>query len=170
MHDQKHTFTAARMHAEGTITFGVPVAAVKATGTVTVVDYLKAIATKAAGSITYGVPTAGVKATGTISVVDYTLMSALQGQMTITIVDYAALSGETVTVDGNALVEGTDWDAETSNDVTATNLAAAIDGLGSYEASAVGAVVTVKFSTAGTAGNGKVVTSTDGVHLTLRHL
>ena len=39
MRDLTHTFTAARMHAEGTITYGTPVAGVRATGTVTIVQY-----------------------------------------------------------------------------------------------------------------------------------
>lgn len=39
MRDHKYTFTAARMHAEGTITYGAPTAGVRATGTVTIVQF-----------------------------------------------------------------------------------------------------------------------------------
>lgn len=81
---------------------------------------------------------------------------------TITITDYTALSTDTVTVDGNALVEGTDFDAETSNDVTATNLAAVIDAISGISASASGAVITITADTAGAAGNAITLAYTDG--------
>jgi len=73
----------------------------------------------------------------------------------------------TLTVDGNALVQGTDFTAETSNDVTATNLAAAIDLIAGYSAAAVGAVVTITYDTVGVAGNAKAISTNDATNLTL---
>ena len=43
------------------------------------------------------------------------------------IVDFNAISGATITVDGTALVEGTDWDAVSDNETAASNLATAIE-------------------------------------------
>ena len=165
--DKKLTFTAVKMHAQGSITYNTPVGADFADGTITVTDYLQLIAAKAAGTITFGAPTLGVIASGSVTVVDYTLMGALQSAMTITIDDYTLLGGETVTVDGNALVEGVDWTAATSNDATATSLASAIDGIGTMDAAAVTDTVTVEVTAAGVAGDGTTVTSTDEVHMTL---
>lgn len=72
---------------------------------------------------------------------------------TLQVLDYAALSLATITVAGHDLVEGTDFDAETSDDVTATNIAAAIDALAEVTASAATDTVTVVAATAGAAGN-----------------
>lgn len=59
-----------------------------------------------------------------------------------------------IEVDGDNYTEGTDFDAETSNDITATNLAAAIDGgTNDVDAAAVAAVVTVTAELVGVAGN-----------------
>lgn len=81
---------------------------------------------------------------------------------TITITDYTLLSTDTVSVNATDLVEGTDFDAETSNDVTATNLAAVIDAISGVNATASGAVVTVTATTAGAAGNAIAMTYTAG--------
>lgn len=76
---------------------------------------------------------------------------------TLQVLDYAQLASDnaevTVTVNGVAtvLVEGTDFTAETSDDVTATNLAAAIDALAGVSASAATDTVTVVPSTGITA-------------------
>lgn len=72
---------------------------------------------------------------------------------TVTIVDFNAISGATITVDGNALVEGVDWDAVTDNQTTAGNLATAIDGLTNVGATSNGAVVTITATATGTAGD-----------------
>lgn len=69
----------------------------------------------------------------------------------ITITDYLELAGATLTVtiagvDHDLLEDATgsaDWEAITSNDATATSLAAAIDALDGVSAAAVGNVVTV---------------------------
>ncbi len=69
--------------------------------------------------------------------------------MTLQVLDYATLAAGaptvTVTINGTAhvLTEGTEWTAETSDDVTATNLAAAIALLTGVTAAAVTATVTV---------------------------
>lgn len=59
----------------------------------------------------------------------------------------------TITVNGSALVQGTNFTAETSNDATATNIATAIDGLANINASAESAVVTIVADARGVAGN-----------------
>lgn len=86
----------------------------------------------------------------------------VQAQATVTITDYTQLGTDVITVNGTALTEGTDWNAATSNDVTATNLAAAIDALSGYSASASGAVVTIITDTYGVAGNTETLAYTDG--------
>ena len=63
------------------------------------------------------------------------------------VLDYASLTGNTVTVriDGtnNVLTEGAEWTAATDNDTTASSLATAIAALSGAGATASGAVVTV---------------------------
>ncbi len=61
----------------------------------------------------------------------------------------------------DVLTEGVDFTAETNNNTTATNLAAAIDALTDYSAAAVGAVVTVTVVATGTAGNSLALSSSD---------
>jgi len=95
-----------------------------------------------------GVRDDGVAATGTVTVADYTL-----------------LAGDTFTIDGNVLTEGSEWTAATSNDATATSLAGAIDALPGLSAVAVGAVITIT-ADPGLAGNVAMSTS-DGTNLTL---
>ena len=69
--------------------------------------------------------------------------------LTAQVLDYAQLATDdaevTVTINGvpTVLKEGTDFTAETSDDVTATNLAAAIDALAGVAAAAVTDTVTV---------------------------
>lgn len=65
-----------------------------------------------------------------------------------TVIDYSALAGVTVTIQGTnitntVLTEGVDWTAGTSNEVTATDLASAIDGVDGVSASANGAIIIV---------------------------
>lgn len=79
--------------------------------------------------------------------------------LTLQVLDFAQLASDdaevTVTINGVAtvLVEGTDFTAETNDDVTATNLAAAIDALAGVSAAAVTDTVTVTPSTGLTATN-----------------
>lgn len=92
------------------------------------------------------------------------------GTGTITIVDYTKLGGVTITVGAEEVVEGAaeDWVAETSNTVTATNLAAKLntDLSGTATVTSDGAVVTITADAVGVAGN-LALTSTDEVNLTL---
>jgi len=83
---------------------------------------------------------------------------------TVTINDFSAIGGATVTVDGNALEEGVDWTAETDNATTAGNLAAAIDGLGSVSATSAGDVVTITAAASGTAGNSITLATSHSVN------
>lgn len=78
---------------------------------------------------------------------------------TFTVNNYAALAGDTVTIGATTLTEGVDFTAATSNAVTATALAAAIDALANVTASADGDVVTVLSDTP------SFVTSSDGTNL-----
>lgn len=67
----------------------------------------------------------------------------------LTVIDYASLAGKTVSITvGGATTELLEedsgaWEALTSNDATATSLAAAIDGIAGVAAAAVGAVITI---------------------------
>lgn len=65
----------------------------------------------------------------------------------------------TITIGSDTITEGTDFNALTSDEVTATNIAAAIDLLASYSASADGDTVTVYQTAAGTAGNSTALTT-----------
>jgi hypothetical protein len=78
---------------------------------------------------------------------------------TITIVDYTMLAGKTFTVGSDTLTEGADFNAATSNTVTATNLAAAIDALAGVGATSALGVVTITNDTPGTAGNSKALST-----------
>lgn len=101
---------------------------------------------RAQAKLYFGTPTAGVKSTLELTVLDYSLLSGATLQ-----------SNDLVgTID---ITEGTDYDAETDNATTATNLAAALDALPNISAAAVGAVVTVTVDEPGIGLNGIVVTS-----------
>lgn len=79
---------------------------------------------------------------------------ALSGATLTGGLDYAE-----ITVDGVTYVAGTDFTAETNDDTTATNLAAAIDA-GAQGAGAVTDTVTITAATAGSAGNSIDTTGT----------
>lgn len=91
----------------------------------------------------------------------------MHAEGTITVDDWEALSGTTITVGSDTLTEGVDYNASTDNDTTATALAAAIDALSGVNAAAVANVITIKADAVGTAGNAKVLetNSTDAVTL-----
>ena len=74
----------------------------------------------------------------------------------------------TVVLQGTTKTEQTDWNAVTSNAVTATNLAAALAGVAGFTATAVDNVVTIHWATPGTGGNAKTLASVfDGLGLTI---
>ena len=85
----------------------------------------------------------------------------------ISIDDFALLSGVTVTVDGTALVEGVSWDALASNDATATSLASAITGVASVGGSAVTNSITITAAATGIAGNSIAMFSSTVLGITL---
>lgn len=90
-----------------------------------------------------------------------------QATATVTINTYSALAGDTITVNGTVLTEGTDWSAVTSNNVTATNLATTINALPLVSAVAVGAVVTITADLTGTGGNAYTLATSDAVNTTI---
>ena len=106
---------------------------------------LNALVQNALASITYGVPVGGVKATATITITDYTQLAL-----------------KTVTVNGNALLAGTNWTAGVSNNATATSLASAINALANVGAAAVGPLITITADVIGTTANAYGLT-TDAV-------
>lgn len=81
--------------------------------------------------------------------------------VTLTVVSYAGLAGDTVTIGTTTLTAGVEWTAGTSNDATATSLAAAIDALSGVAASAVGPLITVTSETP------HIVRLSDAVNLTI---
>jgi len=97
---------------------------------------------------------------------NHIITAAIAATGSFTVVDYSNLSEKTVTVGTTTLTEGTDFDAETSNEVTATNLAAAINELANVNAVADGADVDVTAATAGVAGNSIATTTNGGSDLT----
>lgn len=93
------------------------------------------------------------------------LEAAIAATQTIEILDYTGLTGGNVVVGGTTLTEGVAWASATSNNQTASNLAAAINNLASVNAQAVGAVVTITAATPGAAGNAITVTSNGGADI-----
>lgn len=98
---------------------------------------------------------------------NHIITPAVAASGTFTIVDYSGLTGDTFTVGTVTLTEGVDFDAETSNDVTADNLAEAINAIPNVSAVAVGAVVTVTAATAGVAGNSIGISTNGGADVTV---
>lgn len=171
MQDFNFAIDALDQRASGTITVDdyALLNGIQATGTIQVTDYTLLIGVQAIGEITIDAYALLIEAaaTGTITIVDYTKLIAASATGTIQIVDYTALEGKIVTVNGEDYIEGVHWDAVTSNDVTATNLAAAIDGAEIVGASAATDTVTVTATTAGTAGNSIALAQDAGTDIVL---
>lgn len=108
------------------------------TGIVEVLDYTKLIEATASGSIVID---------------DYALLLENEAIGGFTITDYSLLEGVTVTVNGVEYVEGVHFDAVSSNNQTATNLAAAINPAVAVNAVADSADVNITAAEAGSAGN-----------------
>lgn len=66
----------------------------------------------------------------------------------------------TFTIGSDTITEGSDFNAETDNETTATNIATAIAALTGVGATADDAVVTITADASGTAGNSKALTTT----------
>ena len=87
-------------------------------------------------------------------------IAAVKASGTVTVSSFASLPGEVVTADGTAFTAvssapgANEFLASTSDEVTATSLASAIDsGLASVDATAGGAVATITAATAGASEN-----------------
>jgi len=99
---------------------------------------------------------------------DFTQADVHAKDAVATVVNFAALAGDTltITIDGGApdvVTEGIDWNAAVSNDVTATDLALAINGLAGVSATATLAVVTI---IADAGSDITAITTSDAVNLT----
>lgn len=95
----------------------------------------------------------GVEAEGTISVLDYEQLIGVAAEADIVVTDWEALADVSITVGEDTIVEGIDFTAETSNNATATNIAAAIDALDDVASTASTATVTVTAAVKGRDGN-----------------
>ncbi len=128
-----------------------------ASGTLTVTDYEALV---------------GAKSGGTITVSSYAELIGAKAAATITVTAFASLSGKTITIGAEVLTEGVDFTAETNNNTTATNIAAAIDALADVTSSANSAVVTVAAAAFGVAGNAitMATNATAGITLSEAHL
>lgn len=102
-------------------------------------------------------------ATGWISINDNSLLGGRDATGVFTVTDWTAMSGGNFDLLGMVtLTEGVDFTAETSNEVTASNIADALDIVAGGEfANAVGAVVTVVVG--GEDEGGEIVWSGTGV-------
>jgi len=79
---------------------------------------------------------------------------------TVTIVAFGSVAGATVTIGGNALVEGVDWTAAVDNATTAGTLAVAIGALANVSTVSAGNIVTITAITAGAVGNSITLATT----------
>ncbi len=102
-------------------------------------------------------------AVGSLTITDNTKLEGTPSTADITITDYTQMTGGNFNLLGMiTLTEGVDFTAETSNEVTATNFAAALDiAAGESITSVVGAVVTVTLG--GEDNGGTIVWSGTGV-------
>lgn len=89
------------------------------------------------------------------------LGSASAATADLTVVDFTWSGGETITINGVAITEGTDFTAGTSNAATALSIADAINSrIPGVQANAAAAVVTVAAHVPGAAGNAITVATT----------
>lgn len=89
---------------------------------------------------------------------------------TVTVIDHTQLAGAVLSVNGVALTEGVQWSAATSNNATATSLAAAISTATVTTHStggAIGAVITVTANAAGIPGNYISLATSNATDLTI---
>lgn len=133
------------------------------TGATWVTDRVYTARTAAANRTAIPTPVAGVAATGTITVTDYQYLAGKASTATITVTDYTAMTGGTLDVLGFIIVtEGVDFNAVTSNNQTAINLAAAIDAAaGSSVTTVVGPAITI--SAPGSNDGGPLTWDTGGL-------
>lgn len=111
-------------------------------------DTAKKLTTTSGGNTLVGIALAPVSAAVTLATNALAADLLISG-MTLQVLDFAQLNTDnatvTVTVNGTAtvLTEDVEWDAATSNDATATSLAAAISALAGVTATATTDTVTV---------------------------
>lgn len=105
-----------------------------------------------------------ITTSSTIEVIDpQEAGKGVQARATVTMTNVGNLAGDTITVNGTALVEGVDWARGASTTTAATAFAAAVNsGVSGISATSSGAVVTLKAVAYGTAGNAYTLTYTDG--------
>jgi hypothetical protein len=89
----------------------------------------------------------------------------------ITVVDYTGLSGDTITIEGTnitntTLTEGVNFNAVTSNEVTASNIQSAVDAIAGVNATVLGAIVTVVADNATTEADITTMSTTAGADMT----
>ena len=102
-------------------------------------------------------------ATLDVTVTSFEDQDGTSATATIRVTDFEELqdNGSTITVGSDTIAESTDFDSETSNDVTATNIAEAIDALGDYSATASGDLVSIVVDAEGVAGNAITIEAND---------
>lgn len=128
------------------------------TGATWVTDRVYTARVAAANRVAIPAAQAGVAATGSITVTDYQYLAGKDAEATITVTDWTAMGGGVLELlggppEGIAVEEGLDFTAETSNNQTATNLAAGINTVvGETVATAVGATVTIAIPGDGNGG------------------
>lgn len=118
--DINHVLSALSQSAKGAITYGVPVAGVKATGTVTIVDYLKSILTAATQTLTVsGAITPASHAVGTLTSTGVVMLDAETVTIGSTVYRFKTVMSQAYDVQLNALAS-----------ISLDNLKAAINASG----------------------------------------
>jgi hypothetical protein len=89
----------------------------------------------------------------------------------INVIDYTGLSGDTITIEGTnitntTLTEGVDFNATTSNEVTASNIQVVVDAIAGVNATVSGSAVTVVADNATTEADITTMSTTAGADMT----
>ena len=138
------------------------------TNLITNVELVKALAKvidNQADAVTAGATiTDQITTSSTIEIIDpKEAGKGVQARATVTMTNVANLAGDTITVNGTALVEGVDWARGASTTTAATAFAAAVNsGVTGITATSSGAVVTLKAVAYGVAGNAYTLAYVDG--------
>jgi hypothetical protein len=85
----------------------------------------------------------------------YKHITPAQATATLTVLDYTALTGQEVTIDGVTFVEGAaaDWTASISNDATASSLSGSISTVTNVRSTVLDNIVTLSYNLVGVVGN-----------------
>jgi hypothetical protein len=112
--------------------------------------------------LTYTTQSAAVMASAT------NVTAAVQSTAVLTVSNFATIAANaTITINGTVYTNGVDWTAATSNNATATSIAAIATLPAGITASANNAVVTFTNTAYGTVGNSNTITSSDAAKLTI---